>query len=648
MINRLKQLSVAHPSTLLIPFVFMLALMVRVLFVLQWDDLPYAHAPLLDAQVYDMWATEIAQGSLLRGKAFYQSPLYPYLCGLLYAVFGHSSLVIGLFNALLGAASIAILTALTGAWFGAGAALAAGLLGAFYRPFLFYTAPLMKEPLALFLLTLFVAFIFRGFREEVLSKNTESLPRRRESIVLDHKLYFLRLWMPACAGMTRHLRDHAWAGAMLGLGVLVRGNVLIFAPFVLAFGFWRMRSAYTKQAAVFVASLMLCIAPATLHNYVVSKDFVLTNYTDGFNLYIGNSPTANGTNAYPPEVSTDPVQEEMNTIWRAQEDTGRPLKPSEVSAYWRGRAVDYILTHPARTLELTAQKILAFWNGTEKFDNYDIGFIEKNFGTLLVLPLPTYGLVTFLAAFGAIASWPRHRGPIAFLGVMIGAYMATCALFYITDRYRLPVVLFLLPLAGASFPAFVSLIQTKKFKRLVSAFGAALVFLLLALRPDPDAVDLTAYNWGTLSMIYADEGRDQDALSTLDKAIQISPIEAGAAAYVRGSYAFENLGRDMDAENLLKRAMAVFPDNGIVQYNYGRFLAARGRLPEALTAFEKGLALSPFYLLNYYALAKGYGHQGDIGRAVAVAKRGLRLDPSDPLLNDILSQLLATSSGTQP
>ncbi|MGE4351084.1 MAG: glycosyltransferase family 39 protein, partial [Bdellovibrionales bacterium] len=279
--------------------VFLVTLAIRCLFVFQWTQTPYATMPLLDAKVYHEWAQAIAAGDFLRGKAFYQSPLYPYFLGLIYALFGEHFALVGVINALFEATTATLLAALTLALFEsrAGALIAAGLF-AFYRSAIFYTAPVMKEPLGLLLETAFLYVLYRAFQR----------PKVRSFFI---------------------------SGLLLGLAALVRGNFLCLAPIVLLYGFFLFRKSFSVKACFFVLGLMLAVAPATLHNYLVSGDFVLTNYTDGFNLYIGNSPYANGTNAYPPEVSTDPVQEELNTIWVATDELGRALSPSEVSSYWR-------------------------------------------------------------------------------------------------------------------------------------------------------------------------------------------------------------------------------------------------------------------------------------------------------------------------
>ncbi|MDD3181942.1 MAG: glycosyltransferase family 39 protein [Alphaproteobacteria bacterium] len=580
-----------------------MTLALRCLFVFQWSQTPYATMPLLDAKVYHDWALTIASGELLRGKAFYQSPLFPYMLGLIYAFLGQSFILVGILNAVLEAATATMLAFMSLTAFGSiGAALATGLLAAFYRPTIFYTAPLMKEPLGLFLLTVFFLIFQKGLE-------------------------------------TNRARSFFLSGCLLGLAALVRGNFLCLAPSALIVGTYYWRRVFLKSGVLFALGVMLAVSPATLHNYLVCDDFVLINYTDGFNLYIGNSPTANGTNSYPPEVSTDPVQEEMNTIWVATKKEGHSLSPSEVSHFWRDQALAYMVENPARIVELIFNKFLAFWNGHEQFDNYDISFIEKNFDTLLSWPLVPFWVVSSLSAVGAVLLSRRRRKQVFLYVLFAAAYMGTLMLFYVTDRYRLPVIVFLLPLAGAAFAALYDGVRDKACKPLVMALLAGGFFLFLGLRPPLDPVDLTAFNWGTLSMVYSDLEQDQKAIAAFDKAVSYSPIQAGASAYARASYAYEHMGNEKSAQEVLEQAIKVFPDNGILLYNYARFKAARNQLSEALQLFERALQLSPFYLLNYYALAKGYTLVGQRDRARYFVKVGLDLDPSDPLLNQVMAEI---------
>jgi len=351
--------------------VFALAFALRAIFAVQWQATPYGDAPLLDAKAYDDWAQAIARGHLLRARAFYQSPLYPYLLGIIYKIFGHSYLNASFLNATLDAGTAAILSLISFTSFGRGAGIITGLLTALYAPMIFYTAPVMKEPLVLFLLSLFLFTALRALE-------------------------------------SGRIRDYAFAGIFLGLTALTRGNVLLLAPVLPAAAFMLRKRAAIVPAVLYLITFCAAIAPAAIHNLVVSDDFVPITYSGGFNLYIGHSDYADGTNSYPPEVSTDPVQEELNAAWIAGQSAGHPLKPSDVSDYWRMKALDYVRHHPAREAELLGLKLLAFVNGAESFDNYDPVFIRKNFSTLLNLPLISFTLVLGLAVFTLVAGWKLY------------------------------------------------------------------------------------------------------------------------------------------------------------------------------------------------------------------------------------------------
>jgi len=591
----------ALSPTKLVWTVFFLALAVRIVFAVQWHGTPYGAYPLLDADAYDQWAKAIAAGGWLRQTAFYQSPLYPYLLGGVYALFGRDLMLVSVLNALLDAGTVALLTGFTFKQFGRAAAITTATLGIFYRPMIFYAAPVMKEPLALFLLALFVVFAFRAWQEN-------------------------------------KKRDYVLSGLFLGLGALARGNVLFLAPALLALSVITWRKKAVKGALLFSAVLGLAIAPATLHNAVVSKDFVPINYADGFNLYIGHSPIANGTNAYPPEVSTDPVQEEINVAWIARQATGQPLKPSGVSRYWRGRALEQILADPWREIILLKNKLEAFTNSAEKFDNYDMPFIARNFDTLLSWPLIGFWVLSTLAAFAFVPALKKKNRAALFLLVMAGAYLASVLPFYVTDRYRLPVVIFLLPMAGAAIPYAKQMIAGKEKRLLAAATLAALLFAFLGLREDPTHTDLTAFDWGTLTTIYANSEQPKKALDALAKGIAVDPVEVGPQGYIQGSFAAEALGQQQKATQLLDEALSHFPRNGIVHYNIGRALAARGKLKEAQKSFEKAMALNPSYTLNYYALALIFDRFGEGEKARVLIRQGLAVDPTDARLRALSSE----------
>ncbi len=592
--------------------IFVLALIVRVVFVFQWNATPYGAVPLLDALAYDEWAQNIAKGHLLQSRAFYQSPLYPYLLAVIYKIFGHKLLAASLFNAVLSAGACTVLGIIAFEAFGVEAALAAGILATFTRSFVFYSAPVMKEPLGLLLLALFLLFALRALRDN-------------------------------------RLRDFIWSGLFLGFCALVRGNALVFIIPFIALAFWQQRATAVKNSAVFLAMLILAIAPATIHNAIASHDFVPVNYDDGFNLYIGHSPDSDGTSyVFPSGIASDPRREDLDVTMAANQEAKRDLKPSEVSSFWRNKAFNFIITHPKQELTLLVAKLGAFWSGNETFDNYDMTFIAHNFGTILTL-LPGLWLLSLLAIFAAAALGREHRRTVLIVAIFGGTYMLSVLLFYVTGRYRLPILVFLLPLAGAAIPRGWQLIKEKANRRLAIASACALATLIASFWPFASKADLSAYNWGVISTMESDAGHDHAAIDALNKGLSIQPGQVGTDAYIKSSMSAERLGDRNGAEKLLQFAMKLHPEDGTPVYNYGRLQAAAGDLPAAMSSFEKAEELSPTFMLSYYGMAMVQAKRGDFPGALDSVQRGLKIDVSDPLLNQLLGPLQAkinAESGT--
>ncbi len=581
--------------------VFTLAFVLRAVFAVEWERLPYGRAPLLDALAYDMWARTISDGQLLRGTAFYQSPLYPYFLGLLYRLFGHDTLIAGLANAALGAGGVTFLCAVARR-FGTAASIGTGLLGAFYQPLVFYAIPLMKESLAFFLLSAFALFAVRAV------ENNKA-------------------------------RDYLMGGAALSLAVVARGNVLFVLPVFYAAVFAVHRAKALKNAALSFVAFVLCLAPTALHNYAASGAFIPVNYADGFNLYVGHWASANGRNNYPPEVSTNPIQEEIDVTQIARERTGK-AGPSDVSRYWRNRALCYIAEHPGRELSLLRNKFLAFWSGSEIFDNYNVTFIRKNFGTALAFTFPFFGLISALAAFGAVALGRRFKREVLLLVSMLFAYMASLLAFYVTERYRLLAAVFLLPLAGAALPEAFRLAREKAYPLLSCAVFASALFALLAHRPVPSsAISPDAFNWGIVATMYMDAGEYQKSVDAMHKALELSPQEAGFLPISRAAEAEHRLGHEAESERLYRLSTELFPKESGAWFYLGRMHEERGELKDALKVYRKSIELGSRFTNSYIGLARVYAKLGDWIRAKETIEAAAKVDPYDPEIAEILTGL---------
>src|SRR4029078_12637983 len=97
-------------------------------------------------------------GAGMRLDVFYQAPLYPYLLGVIYAIAGRHLLLVRIVQAVIGAASCALLGLAAARLFsrpsdearGRRPGIAAGLMLALYAPAIFFDGLLQKSVLDVF------------------------------------------------------------------------------------------------------------------------------------------------------------------------------------------------------------------------------------------------------------------------------------------------------------------------------------------------------------------------------------------------------------------------------------------------------------------------------------------------------------------
>jgi tetratricopeptide (TPR) repeat protein len=435
------------------------------------------------------------------------------------------------------------------------------------------------------------------------------------------------------------------SGALVGLGALTRGNVLFLAlPFLHAA--WRRRSK--RKAGLFLAMLLLALLPATLMNAFSCHCFVPINYTDGFNLYLGHFPDADGVSyRFPAGIASGPEQEERDTTALASRAEGRTLSPAEVSAYWRQQAWMAIQANPWHEVTLAKNKLLGLIRQTETFDNYDLAFLQATFPTLLNAPLATFALTAFLAPIGAFLAFRRRSRTVKALLSFAGFYALSLILFYVTTRYRQPLLLFLFPLAGAALPELIRALRANAIERFAPALALGLVFGGLSFWPSPPQDDLTAYDWGMLAMVEVEQKHDVAALQAVQKALAHDPLTAGGTTFIKGSIALERLGRPDDAKRLLRQGATFYPNDAALFYEQGRIDAATGDLAEADRAFAKAIAINPAYLLASYARALLLMRNERWNEAAELVQRALTIDPNAPLLRHAQEAIVARQAPPQ-
>lgn len=273
------------------------ALLIRVCYVLSVRDNPLFEPmlPGFDMTVFHEWAKRIAAGQLTDHRPFYQAPLYPYLLGTIYSVFGPNALAATMFQAILGAASVGLIYLLGHRLFGRGVALWAAGLMALTPIFPYYEGFLKRDSMVVFLNLLFLWTLFRH----------------------DER---------------RPLRSASLAGAVLGLAALARANALVMLPLGMVW-VWKRAGADMgtrwMTVAVFVLAAFATISPATAHNRLAGGQWVLIEGNFAQNWRVGNSLDSTGGYSEPrgalaPLLSADFVRLQGKKLSKLLSDYEEP------------------------------------------------------------------------------------------------------------------------------------------------------------------------------------------------------------------------------------------------------------------------------------------------------------------------------------
>lgn len=591
----------------------LIALLVRVAHLLAIRDAPFALLFMGDAESYDLWAADLAEGDWIGDEAFYQAPLYPYFLGTIYTLVGNHPMVIRIVQSVLGALGCGFVASAASKLLSARAGWAAGLLVALYAPGLFFDSLIQKTSLAFFLTAVLV-------------------------------------WLVASAEAPRTSHDQRWVeststrvwlgvGLATGLLILTRENAAIFLP-VLGLWAWRrsgggsidegvpkrlVRSRSVRAAGLVLLGAFTILGPVALRNWVVSGEAHLTTSQFGPNFYMGNNPAATGV-PQPLRIGRDnPRFERRDAVLIAERELRRDLSPGEVSAYWTNRTLDYIWSDPVDWSRLMVRKLFLFWNDLEISDTEDPYTYAEHSPVLRILRhVLRFGTLAVLGLFGA---WLTRREQGLWMFRLLPLfYMASVLLFFIWARYRHPIVPFLAVFAGAAVDRLPAFVRGASPTRLVVA-GVVIVAISVPIFWPTIPVDQQrAKTWTNVGAALEERAGSEHALPYYRRALELNP-RSSTAHYYLGT-ALQRRGSLHEALSHYRQAVRIDPQRPEIHNNLGVALLAAGFREEAVRHFRRAVEIDPAHpdaLTNLGALALG---SGDFEEAERQYRRAIRADPS--------------------
>ena len=601
--------------------IFITAFLIRLIYIIQIKATVFHSNFILDEAFYNTWARSIASGNWIPDKVFNALPLYPYILGIIYKIFGYSPFAGRLFQAGINSFSCLLIYIVAKRLFcNRRAGIIAGFIACFYGPFIFYSG--------VFTPTTFVIFSY------LLTSLTFFRARKRP-----HPVRFLIF------------------GIVAGFAALFRASILLFVPFVLL---WFLITSIDKKKALLgigaaAIGLICVIAPVTINNYIASKDLVFLTSHAGVNFYIGNNEDADGLFKAPSwaRSNIDGLAQDSKTI--AERSLSRELKPSDVSAHYKNKAFSFIKENPLKFSKLLAKKLLLFVNRQEI---YDVAYyqVRREHASILKFPFIMFIVVGSLGLCGVIVS-VLSKEKIAPFYIFIITYTITIILYFITSRYRVPFATAMIVFSGFLIARILQCLSVRNFKRL----ALIIIFLVLtfSLVNVNLAIDVESTGYNNLGNLYVSINDYDNAISSFKKAIELNEDDPkpyndiaysylmqndpdNARGYIKTSllkdpdypFAHINLGLlyefsgNLDyAEAEYNRAIALNPNIPEAYNNLGKIYEKNGKRALAVNAFKKAISLNPNNPRTYYNLAVIYGRANELDKAKAYFKKSLEADP---------------------
>lgn len=123
------------------------------------------------------------------------------------------------------------------------------------------------------------------------------------------------------------------------------------------------------------------------------------------------------------------------------------------------------------------------------------------------------------------------------------------------------------------------------------------------------------------------QGRDDDALAALDKAVALNG--AYLEAWANRGLLLVRLSRAQEGLESFDAALKLRPDNADLWFHRGTILSALGRLQDALESFDQALALKPDFAAAHYNRGTALTHFGRPADAILSFDAALALKPDD-------------------
>ncbi|MBN2685199.1 MAG: tetratricopeptide repeat protein [Pontiellaceae bacterium] len=669
----------------------LVALIVRVLYLIQHAGSPFFGRALLDQHYYDLCARQLAGegGGIIDG---FRPLLYPLFASLFYRIDPDS----GLFLTTLVQHGLGIIMAIMIAWLASRffnsikAGAVAGLLFALSAPPLYFEGELLITTLFSFLLLVLWMVVYLALKcSDQGRRDARDTSSPAVSTVSDTQT----AGKDACSTAPRTAAVSAakaaalWltAGLILGLAAQARPNalpLLLFFPLISLFRFFRTTKRRSKDTPPYqpdahevgtsvptrplggagiprtpttflpllaIVSVLVVQISFSALNAQYSGEFSLTTQAGGINFYLGNGERADGMIprqskhvVYDGEYR-DPIQLMAEQDYRtATGETGK-IDQRKVSSYWKEKTFKEIKQKPSRWFGLMFKKSwLMIWNH-EVPNNRSFAFTAKEETSLLRWLPVRWWLLLGLFPFGIAALIKRREKELLLWACsFMVIFSGTVILFFVNSRFRIPLWPGMTILGGGGAMYLWENLKCRRVALIPAISGAALILLStinwFRIPPDPIEHDLSMR-----AGIYLENGQLDNALTDISRCLNIAPNNP-RYHFVKGNILLAGQ-RNIEAAGAYIQAIALNSEDPMFHNNLGIAFENSADFEKAEIAYQNALRLNPQHFAAHTNLMLLKLRIGETETAQSLLTPLLNQSPDNPTLLCARAMLEYKTSG---
>jgi tetratricopeptide (TPR) repeat protein len=361
----------------------------------------------------------------------------------------------------------------------------------------------------------------------------------------------------------------------------------------------------------------------------------------GVTFFHGNGPGARGYIYVPYELAQGGKGDQRRiATWIARERTGLALDDVEADRWWGRQAVDERLRHPVDTAGLVLRRA-ALAVGNDELA-LDMGPRQDLNPLRWAAPLPLALIVGLAVAGVAMSGW-RATG-----GWLVWSALLACALtplvFYVTSRYRLPMVAMLCLPAGAGVATLFRPSMKGRPRWIGFILGGAVAAGSLLVPAGDLLAHSDAAGFRQRAQAWRQVGRLREAEADLHRSLEQDG--ASAHSWLQLGDVRERSGRPGEAEACYRRALVLLPGYAPAACVLGQLLRFQGRDIEAVPILRRGIESHAFQEACWNHLVGALGELGRLDEAATEAERAAGLGVAlDSRVLARLRQLHSTRSG---